>query len=213
MKTDQPAIKAIQTNYKGYRFRSRLEARWAVFFDALNLRWEYEKEGFTLPSGPYLPDFYIPPQPRTAGMFYWLEIKPTKLEDYKLFELGHLLEEGQMSDIPGLQMPCSNHFAVLIGNIPDPADMESRHNHYFYGYEEGDFFAQVEGDQPYLWCVCPCGQAVGLQFDGRGARIPCPCNGKGSDKDYSFSHPDLLMAFGAARSARFEHGESGGVRG
>ncbi|MCB6994492.1 hypothetical protein LI177_13475 [bacterium 210820-DFI.6.37] len=27
-------LKAIQTEYKGYRFRSRLEARWAVFFDA-----------------------------------------------------------------------------------------------------------------------------------------------------------------------------------
>ena len=26
-------IKAIETYYKGYRFRSRLEARWAVFFD------------------------------------------------------------------------------------------------------------------------------------------------------------------------------------
>ena len=28
-------IKAIETVYNGYRFRSRLEARWAVFFDAL----------------------------------------------------------------------------------------------------------------------------------------------------------------------------------
>lgn len=25
----------IETEYKGYRFRSRLEARWAVFFDTL----------------------------------------------------------------------------------------------------------------------------------------------------------------------------------
>lgn len=30
-------MKAIETRYKGYRFRSRLEARWAVFFDALGL--------------------------------------------------------------------------------------------------------------------------------------------------------------------------------
>jgi hypothetical protein len=27
------SAKAIETHYKGYRFRSRLEARWAVFFD------------------------------------------------------------------------------------------------------------------------------------------------------------------------------------
>ena len=30
----EKSIKPIETNYKGYRFRSRLEARWAVFFDA-----------------------------------------------------------------------------------------------------------------------------------------------------------------------------------
>ena len=34
-------MKPIETEYKGYRFRSRLEARWAVFFDALNIKWEY----------------------------------------------------------------------------------------------------------------------------------------------------------------------------
>lgn len=54
-------IKAIQTEYNGYKFRSRLEARWAVFFDALNIKYEYEPEGYTLPDGTkYLPDFYLP---------------------------------------------------------------------------------------------------------------------------------------------------------
>lgn len=53
-------IKAIETLYKGYRFRSRTEARWAVFFDHLDWKWEYEAEGYHLPSGPYLPDFYFP---------------------------------------------------------------------------------------------------------------------------------------------------------
>ena len=39
-------IKAIETYYKGYRFRSRLEARWAVFFDAagINLNTENADE-------------------------------------------------------------------------------------------------------------------------------------------------------------------------
>jgi hypothetical protein len=46
-------IKAIETIYKGYRFRSRLEARWAVFFDALEIDWEYEKEGYVLPPRPF----------------------------------------------------------------------------------------------------------------------------------------------------------------
>lgn len=54
------AIKAIETKWKGYRFRSRLEARWAVFFDALGLRWRYEPEGYDLGGGAwYLPDFFI----------------------------------------------------------------------------------------------------------------------------------------------------------
>jgi hypothetical protein len=56
-----PDIKPIETVYNGYRFRSRLEARWAVFFDALNIKYEYEPEGFDLgDAGWYLPDFYLP---------------------------------------------------------------------------------------------------------------------------------------------------------
>lgn len=53
-------IKAIETVYNGYRFRSRLEARWAVFFDAAGIKYEYEPEGFELPDGTrYLPDFRV----------------------------------------------------------------------------------------------------------------------------------------------------------
>ena len=52
-------IKALPTSYGGSNFESRLEARWAVFFDSIGVGWEYEPEGFDLPSGWYLPDFYI----------------------------------------------------------------------------------------------------------------------------------------------------------
>ncbi len=41
-------LKAIDTEYNGYRFRSRLEARWAVFFDTLGMPYMYEPEGFDL---------------------------------------------------------------------------------------------------------------------------------------------------------------------
>lgn len=44
-------IKSIETYYNGYRFRSRLEARWAVFFDAAGIKYEYEPEGFELDDG------------------------------------------------------------------------------------------------------------------------------------------------------------------
>ena len=53
-------MKPIQTQYRGYLFRSRLEARWAVFFDACGVKWEYEPEGYRLENGIcYLPDFLL----------------------------------------------------------------------------------------------------------------------------------------------------------
>src|SRR6266567_2309153 len=74
------AFKAIETVYNGYRFRCRLEARWAVFFDTLDIKYEFEKEGFDLEGTWYLPDFWLPKQR------YWIEIKgqkPTKDESKK----------------------------------------------------------------------------------------------------------------------------------
>ncbi len=46
---------ALETMYRGVVFRSRLEARWAVFFDWMYIRWEYEKEGVDLHVGRTLP--------------------------------------------------------------------------------------------------------------------------------------------------------------
>lgn len=77
-------IKPIETYYNGYRFRSRLEARWAVFFDSMGIRYKYEKEGFSLPSGPYLPDFWLP------DWEIWFEVKgqfPTLKELHRLQDL------------------------------------------------------------------------------------------------------------------------------
>jgi hypothetical protein len=66
-------ICAIETSYAGVRFRSRLEARWALFLDALNIRWEYEPEAFRLTEGDcYTPDFYLP---AFEGGIY-AEVKP-----------------------------------------------------------------------------------------------------------------------------------------
>lgn len=67
-------LKAIETVYKGYKFRSRLEARWAVFFDALGIEYQYEHEGFDLgKAGWYLPDFFIVD---LSGKRWYLEVKP-----------------------------------------------------------------------------------------------------------------------------------------
>lgn len=82
-------IKAIETTYKGYRFRSRLEARWAVFFDALGIEYQYEVEGFEFEGQRYLPDFWLP----TAKM--WIEIKPKgeRLSIEYMRKLGSFAEE------------------------------------------------------------------------------------------------------------------------
>jgi hypothetical protein len=68
-------IKPIETSYAGCRFRSRLEARWAVFFDKLGVKWEYEPQGYMIggvhnqPKRWYLPDFYLPEHGT------WVEVK------------------------------------------------------------------------------------------------------------------------------------------
>lgn len=114
MRTD---IKAIETIYKGYRFRSRLEARWAVFFDALGVSWEYEPEGFELDCGSrYLPDFRL----ATIHGLQWVEIKgvmPTDAETGKLCAL-----HDPKSDISfGLLMvgPPGSHQMAYCSNFGD----------------------------------------------------------------------------------------------
>lgn len=70
----KPTIRPIETEYLGYRFRSRLEARWAHVLQSLGLSFTYEPEGFEFESGGqvsrYLPDFWI------RDWSAWVEIKP-----------------------------------------------------------------------------------------------------------------------------------------
>ena len=54
------SIKTIETEYNGLRFRSRTEARWAVFFDGAHIPWQYEPEGFEMEGVRYVPDFWLP---------------------------------------------------------------------------------------------------------------------------------------------------------
>lgn len=63
-------IKSKPTDYNGTRYRSRLEARWAVFFDSLGIEYVYEPEWIPIPGHKYRPDFYLP------DCDMWAEIKP-----------------------------------------------------------------------------------------------------------------------------------------
>jgi hypothetical protein len=79
-------IEAKPTKYKGTLFRSRLEARWAVVFDELGIRYQYEPKIFHYGLVTYLPDFYLP------GYDRWIEIKALKAltrgEATKVLEFG-----------------------------------------------------------------------------------------------------------------------------
>jgi hypothetical protein len=63
-------IAAFPTLYNGRKFRSRLEARWAAFFDLLNWRFEYEPADL----GVWSPDFLLLSDLTPRGIL--VEVKP-----------------------------------------------------------------------------------------------------------------------------------------
>lgn len=102
-------IKAIETKYKGHKFRSRLEARWAVYFDALNVKWLYENEGYELGNGEaYLPDFYLPKYK------IYLEVKPEEFsyQEHSKCKRLALLFHRIVVELVGL--PSFDSFNVLV---------------------------------------------------------------------------------------------------
>lgn len=213
-------IKAIETHYAGCRFRSRLEARWAVFFDHLGIAWEYEPQGFELSPipasrikqmqqdqlrepepgdgdhlGGYLPDFRLP------RLKAWFEVKgayPPREEWTRLHRFSELVNE---------------RFFIAVGSIPNPSTIESSG----HPYDENSFEIYTYGDHHYAWTRCRWCGFYDLTFDARSARTQCGCHNThyavapccNGDKCYNGDHPDLIAAYTAARSARFEHGESG----
>lgn len=194
-------IKAIETHYKGYRFRSRLEARWAVFFDALGIDWEYEKEGYDLGElGYYLPDFYL------SGLECFIEIKPA-LPSEEEWEKCRALHK-----MTGERVFISTHSPIEV-----PGESEYPHSNAMWAIPSmvhGKIKEMVWGDayfdDPYKWSQCPeCG-TFGITFFGDLQDLPCGCFADRSLCDCIFGNrsDDLKAAFRKARSARFEHGET-----
>jgi hypothetical protein len=82
-------IQSITTTYAGTKFRSRAEARWAIFFDAIGLNWQYEFDGFVVRAGAYLPDFWLP----EIKMFFEVKgVEPTDEERAKCVQLAQASE-------------------------------------------------------------------------------------------------------------------------
>lgn len=82
------AIKAIPTTYASVNFRSRLEARWAAFFDLCGWRWDYEP--FDLEG--WAPDFLI----RTDVGPVLCEVKPYDVVTY----IEKAIKLGTVNDFP-----------------------------------------------------------------------------------------------------------------
>lgn len=197
-------MKAIQTKYKGYRFRSRLEARWAVFFDALSLKWEYEPEGFDLGFGElYLPDFKVlyPGREKLGESHYeWFEVKGdllsvTASEWRKLMRFhvqkGLIVLDGT---------PDCRMYLTVGGCLSDECDDTNSLDPVAGPFVVHPAALQHERAGLALWC-----SRRRLWWDEHS-------NFFSPSSDFGCGEMKLEQAVAAARSARFEHGESGAAR-
>lgn len=197
-------MKAIETEYKGYKFRSRLEARWAVFLDACGVRWEYEPEGYDLGDGIYyLPDFllhnvYLKSYDEGSGCDIYVEVK------------GQMTDKDarKIATFAGGYYPCENggtgcipYPILVVGNIPK-------------GETFNDIFDSIlDVAEDYL---PPYGIAyynfTTIMYDDYAAFPGVDTEGHfvlfGSDyMDDTTDFDATTNAYRLARQARFEHGE------
>ena len=110
------AIKAIETEYRGYKFRSRLEARYGVFFDAMGIKWEYEKEGFELGNGVrYLPDFWLPAFAKSDGV--WAEVKPGPFSHDETERCQRLVDGTHHGCLLLVGVPGETHLSAIVPGL------------------------------------------------------------------------------------------------
>lgn len=212
--------KAIETHYNGYRFRSRLEARWAVFFDHAHIKYEYEPQGFELEDGTrYLPDFYLPEYD------YYVEVKPPRDNAFEDIERASMFVGSGINKL------------LILGNIPQKSSVDVYHFPVMY---YNTFYEEVTMT---LVCITPeyyddsdivkkLDIANWYYIDRRIQRILPQIgqylmellNGvhdkKLSERFYTSSYADCIecdpkcveylnSCYDAARQARFEYGEKG----
>lgn len=190
-------MKAIETLYRGCRFRSRLEARWACFWDHLGTRWEYEPEGFMIGDRPYLPDFRLP-----NGT--WVEVKGS--ED----ELDHDLMIAAPEYLPRGASPR----LLVLGPLPEPPPLK-RGNWAWLGFDAAEFDGETavldgwwEFDEDGIpWPAAETSSAPPPSWGRGDAEWLTPMINMTGDVS-----PVIIAAYKAGRSARFEHGESGAPR-
>jgi hypothetical protein len=196
-------IRAIETVWKGYRFRSRLEARWAVFFNRVGLKWEYEPEGFDVDGVAYLPDFRVmTPQ----GSVCWYEIKPSYItSDRKFSSFSNAMSErdGGSSRIALLSGdPLENTYPYKMcprcGFIAKPeygTDYVSSENSVYFGCVPCDFETPFGGGHPFERGL------FNVPYAPHKGSLIVPLDWMG------FFNSCVHEIAEQARASRFEHGE------
>lgn len=192
-------IKPKQTEYKGYLFRSRLEARWAVFFDALEIEWEYEPEGLVLSTGEtYLPDFYL------FDFKVYFEVKHKGLSETEADEAIRKISDGNNSSgewagLIAFGDPMDDHLRVFCAEVDDG------------GGEYEDLVTigiSPEDGLPSLFCYNDRRDRSFYNFLGEGMELmPMVTREYGKYEYEDFVTPDVQRARRKARQARFEYGE------
>lgn len=184
------SVKAIETRYAGCQFRSRLEARWAVFFDNLDIRWEYEPQGFTSVFGtPYLPDFHLP------GDDLWVEVKGRRDPS----GVARAIEVVDHGALPGYGL-------VLLGSIPRPV-RDGLPAFPVLVYHEGVLHEWASFSRGSAWSWGRRGGAWTAHWDASPIPPIAPFAHRVVRPEDILS-PRVNRALEAARSARFEHGET-----
>lgn len=107
-------IKPIQTEYKGTQFRSRIEAKWAAFFDGIEWPWRYEAIDLEW----YIPDFYLPGHNIYVEVKSHMTVEELKQDSDKVREASR--KDGREFAIVG------GHYTVQIGLPPVPDDSDSK---------------------------------------------------------------------------------------
>lgn len=193
-------IKALETRYAGCRFRSRLEARWAVFLNELGIAWEYEPQGFEVTrriSNPwneddtfrYLPDFWLP------DLGIWFEVKGelNPSEALRLLDAAAALSSnngGGCHDSGGHDLAVAGPL-TSSGAVGLPILL---HMH------KGDLEASC------LWCGAHSPYvSLADDMDGEAPNVG-PVLLRGWYCAKHSSNPLILAAIDKARTARFEFG-------
>lgn len=144
------SIMPIETIYKNIVFRSRLEARWAIFFEEMGIEYEYEPETFLVPfngySMKYCPDFVLHNIKCTDNILQPIYVEVKGRERYcDIYEM----------DRRKFESFAKNNSLLVLGSLPFRVSDMFQHPDYisnFYlinGQDMPCFFKKYHGE-PWL---------------------------------------------------------------